>query len=361
MEKQAKQQDKTLKLVNKSVLKNFPKVELHRHLEGTFPVKKLFELSKANGLDMPTEYRSFKKAVQFPKDSNPDFLMFLAKFKNDWYKSHEDVEFITYHSVKELTTDSIFYIELRFSPEHFSEVNNFSREEITKLIIDAGNRAAKEEGILIKYLLTFNRNKQSQEEMLTLYNRLKKLDLQDIVGIDLAGDEINYPPELFIKFFKVINDDKLYKTTIHAGEVTDSDQIWTAIKELGASRIGHGTMSIRDPSLQDYLKEKKIALEQCITSNYQTGSWVDEQHHPMGELYRLGVPVTINSDDPFIQDADLTDDYIKAVKYFDFELQDLVGLNLTAIRSAFLDDARRKELEKSYLLRVESFKDQYLA
>ena len=130
--------------------------------------------------------------------------------------------------------------------------------------------------------------------------------------------------------------------------------------ELGAARIGHGTTSIQDRKLQEYLKERKIALEQCITSNYQTGSWEDERNHPVGELYRNGVPVTLNSDDPFIQDTDLTDDYLKAVRYFNFDLSDLVELNLTAIRSAFLADQEKKSLERDYLKKVDQFKKEYL-
>ncbi len=346
-------------LIDKSVMKQFPKVELHRHLEGTFPVDRLFELSEKNKLGRPHDMDSFKKEVQFPKDSEPDFLKFLEKFNNDWYRSHEDVYFITYHSVKQLPEDGIFYIELRFSPEHFAELNDFNREEITKLIIEAGNKAAKEEGIIIKYLLTFNRNKQKEEEMIELYDQLKKLDLKDIVGIDLAGDEIHFPPEMFKKFFTRIHSDGVYGSTVHAGEVTNPDQIWYAINELNADRIGHGTVSIRDKKLQEFLKEKQIALEQCITSNYQTGSWKDEHNHPLGKLYRRGVPVTINSDDPFIQDTDLTDDYIKSVKYFDLNVDDLVSLNMTALKAAFLGNQQKKKIMKRYLEEVEVFKKRY--
>jgi adenosine deaminase len=136
--------------------------------------------------------------------------------------------------------------------------------------------------------------------------------------------------------------------------------VWYAIDNLHADRIGHGTVAIRDEKLQDYLKKKQVALEQCITSNYQTGSWEDEKNHPLGELYRRGVPVTINSDDPFIQDTDLTDDYIKAIRYFDFTLDDLINLNLTSLRSAFVDDKLKKRLTEDYLKKVDDFKARYL-
>ena len=348
------------KLTDKSIMKHFPKVELHRHLEGSFPIKTLHKIALKNKLDMPKDIKTFRERVQFPKDSKPDFLTFLAKFRNDWYKSHKDISNITYQSVKTFKKDGLFYIELRFSPEHFSFLNGFNRKEITELVISSANKAAEEDGIIIKYLLTFNRNKQSQEEMIDLYERLKPLRTENIVGIDLAGDEINFPPDLFQKFFDKVHADGLYKSTIHAGEVTSASQIWFAVRELKASRIGHGTTAIGDTNLQEFLKENEVTLELCITSNYQTGSWIDEKNHPVGELYRQGVPVTLNSDDPFIQGTDLTDDYIKAVKYFDFELDDLINLNLTALKASFTNSDAKEELIKKYNRKVEVFTESYL-
>jgi adenosine deaminase len=344
------------RLNQKAVLQSLPKVELHRHLEGTFPVDKLHQLSLKNRLRRPRDFEEFRKEVQFPKDSSPDFLAFLAKFRNDWYRSPDDVYFITYHSVRELVRDGLFYCELRFSPEHFCLENNFDRGDITRLIIEAGNTAAAETGLHLRYLLSFNRSKQSPAEMIALYNRLKRLEIPEIVGIDLTGDEINYPPELFREFFALVHADGLYQSTIHAGEVSASNQIWEAIRHLHAARIGHGTSAVEDEPLQEYLKEHNIALELCITSNYQTGSWEDERNHPIGTLYRRGVPVTLNSDDPFIQNTDLTDDYVKAVEYFDLSLQDLVNLNLTALGASFLPAGEKASLRADYLGRLDEFK-----
>jgi len=347
-------------LLNKDIMINFPKVELHRHLEGSMPIKNLFELSNKNKIGLPENLNDFQKEVQFPRDQGPDFLLFLSKFRNNYYKSEDDVYYITYESVKNLKNDGIYYIELRFSPEHYCLENNFDRQQITKLIIEAGNKAAKDTGIKIKYLVSFNRNKQTQEEMLSLYNQLKKLKLDDIVGIDLAGDELNFPPRLFTKFFSTVFHDGLYKMTIHAGEVTPPEQIWDAIFYLYASRIGHGVATIKDPELQLYLKDNGIYLEQCITSNKQTGAWVDEENHPLGYLFKKGVPVTMNSDDPVIQNTDLTDDYIKSVKYFDFSLDDLIRINLNALSGSFLSQDEKKAFASEYIKKVEDFKKKFM-
>jgi adenosine deaminase len=347
-------------LLNKEIVKYFPKVELHRHLEGTFDIYTLFLISQQNKLDTPDNFEDFKNHVQFPQNSQPDFLLFLSKFKNDWYRSLDDVYTITYNSVINFADDGMFYIELRFSPEHFAFYNNFDRKDVTKLIVQAGNKAAKEKKVKIKYLLTFNRSKQNEDEMIELYNEIKNLNLDDIVGIDLAGDELNFPAQNFVNYFERIRSDGIYKSTIHAGEVTPAETIWDAINLLHADRIGHGTSTIKDTKLQSFLRDNNIVLEQCITSNYQTGSWVDEENHPMGELHKKGVPVTINSDDPFIQNSDLTDDYVKTVKYFGFNLSDLYILNKRAIDTSFISDSDKKVLLDEYKKLVANFKKTYL-
>jgi len=341
---------------NKAIMRAFPKVELHRHLEGAFYLPTLHRIAMTNELPYSSDLTEFKKEVQFPRDSEPDFLKFLSKFKNDWYRSHQDVYDVAHDSVRDFASDGLFYIELRFSPEHFALQNNFDRMEITRLVIQACNDAAAEIDLHIRYLITFNRAKQDQHEMLDLYRKIRGLEIPEIVGIDLAGDEMGYPPRLFTEFFTAVKDDGIYGATIHAGEVSPSEQIWDSIDHLHASRIGHGTSSVDDPKLQKELIERSVVLEQCITSNYQTGSWVDEPNHPLGKLYRAGVPVTINSDDPTIQDTDLTDDYIKACEYFDLSIDDLVKLNLTALEGSFLPTAEKEALKTAYIKKVEAFR-----
>jgi len=345
-------QAKANSLLDKSLMKTFPKVELHRHLEGMFSLKHLFELSKKNKLDTPQNFDEFKKAFQFPKDSGPDFLLFLSKFKRFWYRSYDDIDYIVYHSILALKEEGLIYLELRFAPDHFAEFNNYEHTEVTKIVVNAANRAAKEINLSINYLLTFNRMFQSSQEMIEDHKKIDKLEIPNIVGIDLAGDEINYAPELFIPFFDYIKSLKKYKIDIHAGEVTDSSAIWSAIEKLHADRIGHGISAIADKKLQEYIKQNNIFLCQCITSNFQTGACIDSKNHPINDLYKSGAPVCINSDDPTIQDADLTDDYIKCVEYFDFKAEDFYKLNINAINASFINDeeklAIKEKLDSKY-------------
>ncbi len=348
--------------LDKDILRDFPKIEFHRHLEGSLALDKLSEIALRNNLQDFKDFETFKKKYQFPFNSKPDFLAFISKFQINLFKSLEDISSITYHSIKKLKEDGIFYIELRFAPHYFARQYNFDPIDITKLIIKNGNKAAKDIGIQLRYLITFSRRTQTSDEILNIYNQIASLNLKEIIGIDLAGDEFNFPPKLFVPAFDKIHKINRHKITIHAGEVTSSNQVWTAIKDLHASRIGHGTSVIHDKKLQKYLIKKNIALEQCITSNSLTGSWRNgEKSHPLGRLYRKGVPVTINSDDPTIQDSDLTDEYLKVIRYFGFTIEDLVNINRIALRCSFLPKNEKEILGEKYLKQIEKFKDKHIS
>jgi len=342
---------------DRNILTELPKIEVHRHLEGTYPIESLFRMAQKNKLDVPSDLESFKRAFQFPKDHEPDFLLFLSKFKKFWYKSMDDVAGIAYDSVKSFADEGLHYIELRFNPLHFTELTGFDPKDVTRKIIDSSNAAAAEINLEIRYLLTFNRSVQTAAEMLQTYRTLLEIDLSGVVGIDLAGDEINYPPELFPDFFDVIKKDGQFKIDIHAGEVTDSKNMWVSIDQLHTDRIGHGVAAIKDEKLQQVLKEKNIFLAQCITSNYQTGAWKDEKSHPIKPLTDAGVPITLASDDPTIQDSLLVDDYEKAVSNFGWSVEDLINSNMKSIDSCFLSNQEKSALTASYTKAVSDFKE----
>ncbi len=341
---------------DRTILTELPKIEIHRHLEGTYPIESLFKMATKNELDVPQDLQKFKEAFQFPKDHESDFLLFLSKFKKFWYKTIEDVAGIAYDSVLSFAEDNLHYIELRFNPLHFTELTGFDPRDVTKTIIDSGDVAAAEIDLDIRYLLTFNRGVQTSQEMIDTYKLLHDSDLSRVVGIDLAGDETNYPPELFVDFFDYVAKEGRFGIDIHAGEVTDSKNMWISIDQLHATRIGHGVAAIDDPEIQKVLKDRNIFLGQCITSNYQTAAWKDETTHPMKPLSEAGVPINISSDDPTIQDTILTDDYEKAVKNFGWTVEDLIESNLKSVDGCFLSDREKAGLRASYEVSATNFK-----
>ncbi len=184
--------------------------------------------------------------------------------------------------------------------------------------------------------------------MLELYKKLSSAGFTDIIGYDLAGDEILNPPEEFKNLFSVIHSDGV-GITIHAGEVTPPEQIWKAIDMLHAKRIGHGTTAIKDEELQKELIARKIYLEQCPVSNYFTASWKDTPLHPFKQLNKKGILVTLNSDDPTVQNTTLTDDFITAMQFYDVSVDDLVELNLRSVEGSFVSEEQKQDIKSSYI------------
>jgi adenosine deaminase len=239
---------------------------------------------------------------------------------------------------------------MRFSPEHYAFINGFPREKVIERIVRGVRRAEKKhKGIEVNFLLTLNRMKQKPKEMLYLIDMAKDFHKDGMAGIDLAGDEINFPAKDFKSVFKRAKDSGLFGMTIHAGEAVGPESMWDAINHLYADRIGHGVAAIQDEKLIDYLRDKKIALEQCFTSNIQTGAVSSLKKHPFPKLYEKGVYVTICTDDPTVQQASLNDDYYIASKQFKFGLDDFKAVNLHAIESAFMSDEKKAKLKKRYL------------
>jgi adenosine deaminase len=328
---------------------HIPKIELHRHLEGSFHVPVLFDKVLKNNLSFPKNYGEFMEYIEFPKGAKSDFHLFLSRFYNIWYESLDDVSDVVYESVKHIAKgDRLHYLELRFNPYHYCINKGFDPVETMRVVLTAANAARKELPFEVRYLVTFNRGFQKDEEMIGLLKKFEREQLmENVVGIDLAGDEVSYPPELFSRFFDYVHAAS-YKATIHAGEVTPPEQIWTAVNKLHADRIGHGVSTIKDSALQEVLKKKNIALEMALTSNYQTNAWPVYETHPLRRLYDNGVPVTLNSDDPTVQGENLTDDYKKAVHYLKFTREELIQLNMNAIEASFLSKSEQAALKKSY-------------
>lgn len=333
-------------------LRTLPKVELHRHIEGSMRVETLRELAAKKNLDR-YPYRdpnTFRNVVSMSRNDTPDFLRFLSKFINVWYSSLDDVERIGYESVVDVYNEGVIYYELRFSPEHYAVENDYAREKVVARLIRGAQRAMKElKGIEVRFIFTLNRMKQKPKDMEYLIDIAKEFHTEGVAGLDLAGDEINYPARDFTNVFKKVKEAGLFGITIHAGEVVPPSSIWDSITYLYADRIGHGVTSIQDEKLIDYLIEHDITLEQCFNSNLQTAAIADIQKHPFPELYKKGVNVTICTDDPTVQQTDLNDDYYIANKIFEFSFDDFKKVNLTALDAAYLPEEKKGFLKKRYV------------
>jgi adenosine deaminase len=328
------------------ILQRVPKVDLHRHLEGSLRLETLAEIAREHGIDLPSyEIEHLRPYVQITNDP-PNFQRFLEKFSllRRFYTTREAVERVAYEAIVDAAEDNVRYLELRFNPAALSQAGGFGFDEVADWVIEAADRAADETHIRVRLLCTIVRHEPMELAERTIEVALARRD-RGIVGVDLAGDEVRFSALPFRDLLRRAADGGL-GITIHAGEAAGADNVREAVELLGANRIGHGIRSIENSDVVKMLRDRHVTLEVCPTSNLQTGVMQKFGHHPLRDLYLLGVPVTINTDDPSISDTTLTDEYLVAIMGMGVTLQDIQHFNRHAIRAAFVPADERAELEQ---------------
>jgi len=201
-------------------------------------------------------------------------------------------------------------------------------------LADRAIEIERERGIKIRWILDCVRQWGAEAasqtaEMGTQYKS------RGVSGIGLGGDENARPMAEYQQVFLRAKANGLF-VHVHAGEVGGPEQVWDAVRLLGANRIGHGIQAARDPRLMEYLRDHTIALDVCLTSNLRTKAWTPISSHPLKLLFKRGVPVTLNTDDPGLFEVSLVAEFVKCNQLLGFSREDLQHLVLQAVRSSFL-------------------------
>lgn len=320
-----------------------PLLDLHRHLDGNIRPATIWQLAEQNGIALPTtKFEEFIPYVQI-QHSEADLLAFLKKL--DWgvavLKSLDDVKRVAYENVEDAFNAGLQYAELRFSPYYMAMNHNLSITDVVAAVIDGVQSGMKTFNIKINLIGILSRTfgvKQCQLELEALLAHKDKL-----IAIDLAGDEYNFPGELFIEHFKQVRDAGL-QVTVHAGEAGGAKSVWQAINELGATRIGHGVATIEDEKLMAHMVEHNIAIESCLTSNFQTGTVNDLSQHPLKEFLGFGIKACLNTDDPAVQGIEIKHEFEVARNVLQFNDNDITQLQKNAIEVSFLSSSDKATL-----------------
>ncbi|RLB56193.1 MAG: adenosine deaminase [Deltaproteobacteria bacterium] len=329
----------------RQLLLGLPKVDLHRHLEGSLRLGTLLELGRRYNLDLPLDSEaSLAPQVTFREGQPRTLDNFLAKFRADWYRSFADVERVAREAVEDAAAEGVVYLELRFSPEHLTRESRLQVLGVIQAVCEAGRLAGEDSGCQVNFLLTFARERLDAKSWPRIVEDGLRCHHLGVVGVDLAGDEFRHPNRLFGDFFARVRDTGVLHVTVHAGEGTDAGSVASAIEVLGAERIGHGLETVNDSRVIELVRRRRVALEMCPISNYQTGCVDDVSSHPLPRLDEQQLAVTINSDDPAMHGADLTDNYDLAVSRWGFDLERLLHLELAAARAAFVTEDERRQL-----------------
>ncbi|MBW1806734.1 MAG: adenosine deaminase [Deltaproteobacteria bacterium] len=330
-----------------AILKGLPKIELHRHLEGSLRLSTMLELGRKYDLDLPLDSpAALAKVVTFSKSEPRTLANFLTKFYSGWYRSYADIERVTREAVNDAADEGIVHLELRFSPEHLTRSNKLQPRGVMQAVCESGQATAAERSISIKFLITFARERYEYSFWKELIDVGVELEELGIAGVDLAGDEFNFPNRDYQKIFLRARDTGVLGISIHSGEGTSAEQVATAVDLLGADRIGHGLKAVDDPEVIGRLVESGVALEMCPISNFQTGCIDKLPEHPLPQLDLAGIAVTLNADDPAIHRTTINDDYDVAVTRWGYNLEDLLRLERNSISAAFISDEQRATLSE---------------
>ena len=328
------------------VVHSLRKADLHRHLEGSLRLSTLVEIAQEHGVDLPSyNIEDLRPYVQITDDP-ANFHRFLEKFRllRRFYKTPEAVARVAYEAVADAAQDNVHYLELRFNPAALARTQGFSYEEVTDWVIEAVDRAQADYPITVRLIATAVRNEGVENARRIAEVAIARKE-RGMAGLDLAGDEVNFDAAPFAPVFREAHEAGL-GITIHAGEAGGADNVQHAVLDMGATRIGHGVRAIENSDVIKLLRERHVTLEVCPTSNLQTGVMHNFSHHPLRDLYMLGVAVTLNTDDPSVSDTTLTDEYLVALMTMGIRMSHLRRMNVNALRAAFLPEDVRREMEQ---------------
>jgi adenosine deaminase len=332
----------------RTTLQSMPKLDLHRHLEGSLRLETLTSIALEHGVDLPSyDLEKLRPYVQITEDYQPDFCRFLDKFKllRRFYKTEQAIERIAYEAVADAASDNLKYLELRFNPVALASEKGFRYSDVMDWVWEAASHAQADHDIVVRLIVSLTRQEpDSAQEVAEAAMQHRD---RGVVALDLSGDEVNYPLQPFIPLFQRARDAGL-GVIVHAGEAGGPENVREAIEMLNPDRIGHGVRCIQNPDVARLVRDRGIALEICPTSNYQTGVMRLMKNHPLPDLYHLGIKVTINTDDPSISDTTLSDEYLLVIAGMGMLMTDLKTMIMTAVSVTFLPPNDKAALEARF-------------
>ncbi len=323
---------------------DLPVIDLHRHLDGNVRLETILDLGRQHHLPLPADNLDALRPFIQVTAPQADIMAYFRKF--NWmvsvFADYDACRRVAYENVLDAQAEGIDYIELRFSPWFMAEPHGLDPEGVVESVIQGvGDGMNEVSGTKVNLLGIISRTYGVEIGFKELDALLAYKD--QIVGLDLAGDEAHYPAEWFTEHFKKARDAG-WGVTVHAGESAGPESVWHAIQELGASRIGHAVRILEDPALVDYMRDNRIGIETNLTSNVHTRTVPSYQAHPLKKFLDLGLLATINTDDPGISPVTLADEFENAVKYAGLTDEDTRKAQENALEIVFLSEEEKTAL-----------------
>jgi adenosine deaminase len=329
---------------------NLPLIDLHRHLDGNVRLETILDLGRRHNLKLPAwDVEGLRPYIQIV-DPEPGVMEFIAKFH--WMMAvlvdYDACRRVAFENVEDAKNEGIDYIELRFSPLFMAASHDLNPVGVVEAVCDGAAAGKREFGLQLNLIGIISRTYGVNSAWQELDALLTQRD--QIRALDLAGDEANFPGELFVDHFQR-GRDVGWQVTVHAGEIDGPESIWQAIQELGATRIGHAVTAVQDPELMDYLAENHIGVESSLTSNFQTSTVPDYASHPLRAFLENGILANVNTDDPGISGIDLAHEYQIAAPAAGLSPDQIHQAQRNAIEIAFLSPKERRVLLEKKITR----------
>jgi adenosine deaminase len=315
-------------------LRQLPKAELHCHLDGSLRPQTLLDLAREYRIPMPKQTaEELAEAMRADDATNLEDYLRLFDVTISVMQTGEALERIAYELAEDAAEDGVRYIEVRNAPI-LNVVKGLTLVEAVEAPLRGLRRAENDFGITGRFIVVAMRQFPAEHslEMAKLAVEFKN---DGVVAFDLAGGEKGNPAKLHAEAFRYARENNL-AVTVHAGEGDGAESIRQAVHICGANRIGHGTRLIEDPDLTQYVNDRRIALEVCLTSNVQTKVADSYATHPFREYFDRGLNVTLNTDNRLMSATTLTDEYVYAAEHLGFTMDELAGIALNGFESAFL-------------------------
>lgn len=322
----------------------WPKIDLHRHLPGAIPFDIWWQIVRKKRVPLPSQDPDELRQMMSIRGKH-DLKTFLKCFDvvDLVYVDAEVIEQLAYEVIADAARENLIYLELRYSPTRMAQSAGIPTAEALEATIAGKERAVAAHDIEVALIAGLSRE-MGVDRCAREAAVIAGFAGRGIAGIDLLGNEIDYPASWYAPIFQPLAKSGALGITIHAGESSNAASVADAILHLGATRIGHGVRCEEDSDVLALVKERDVTLEMCPTSNVQTQATEDYDTHPLPRYLRGGLRVTINSDDPTISGIDLAHEYAVATALMGMPAAEVQTTLYMAVDAAFASDENKKRL-----------------
>ncbi len=327
---------------NRPDLKSVPKIDLHRHLEGSLRLETVRQLSEAGEIPLPSDIDLLRSQLTVGAADPRERSYFLGRFANirKVFQSEEIIRRVSREAVLDAAAENVRYLELHLTPVALAAANGASFERVIEWVWN-GVQGAEAASIRVQLVVSVNRH-ESEVAREVARAALASRD-HGVVALDLAGDEGEHPAHPFEGVFGEAKGGGL-AITAHAGEWAGPASIRAAAELLGADRISHGVRAMEDKETVLWARDRRLPFAVCLTSNVHTGVVKDFASHPLPAMIQAGLQVSLSTDDPGVSSISLTEEFERALAHLDLSYETLKGLILTGAQAAFLPSREKRDL-----------------